>query len=457
MLRRSLGILGCAVVLAGCGCDQGYPYDRDGFIGPCTEEGCNEFCASEGLGWGFCEGDVCRCYGDRDGGVDSWDIPPDRLVTVTGTVWSPGALVPISGALVNFAYAPPPPIPPGAYPETCEEPGTYHTFSAPDGTFSIQVLPGDYVLVTQKGQFRRVRPVTVPEVGPYAIGDETTTLPSDHGEGDTIPNMALVWALDNGDHIEDVLAKLEMGDVGSDHTLVLGSEHFDIYNIEGYPPNTDLLNDISRMLQYHIIFFPCTIAGYPQLSDPTDPLTNPGVLDNIRAFLMRGGKIYATDMMYDVFEQPMPEYVDICGDDADLNAGDREAWAHTETMSGWTSHGQAIDPDLSAWLDAIGIGSTGIDFLMNFVWIEDLFDIVDPPPDGPQPPYVWVTGDFILDATRTLPLTITYPYGPGKVLFSTYHTAGDPGGFPGHDGVYPQEWILVYLIMEIGVCTDPLI
>ncbi|MBW2262741.1 MAG: carboxypeptidase regulatory-like domain-containing protein, partial [Deltaproteobacteria bacterium] len=414
MRSRTLqSVLAAAVVfsIAGCGCDQDYPYMRDGFTGDCTPEACSAYCVSVGQSWGYCDGDACICWGSGDAGTE-WDIPEGRTITVNGTVRSPGGLVPISGALVYFGLTEPPPIPSGAYPETCTDPPTpYHTLSSPDGSFSVSVAPGDYWFTVQKGQFRRVRFITVPDTDPYTITEDLSTLPSDHGEGDTIPSMALVYAMDNGDHIEDVLAKLEMGDLGPDNTLVHGSEHFDIYNISPYEPNTALLEDVSRMLSYHIIFFPCTIAGFGQLGDPTNPLSNAGVLSNIRAFLTRGGKIYATDMMYDIFEQPLPEFADMCGDDTVINAADNEAWAHTETRSGWTSHGQAIQPDLAAWPDAVGIGSTGIDFLMNFVWIEDLFDIVDPPPDGPQPPMVWVTGDFVLDPLRTLPLTITFPYG----------------------------------------------
>jgi len=444
------------LVAAGCSCDQKYPQPLDGYTGDCTPGSCDTWCRSTGHAGGHCVGDACVCD-ESDVTTEGWDVT-GPTIPVTGVVWSPGQLVPISGALVYFAFSDPPPIPSGAYPETCENPPTpFFTLSNPDGTFTLLVTPGNYSLVVQKGQFRRVRSVTVPETGPWAVPEEMTTLPNENGTGDTIPHMALVWALDNGDHIEDVLAKLEMGDTGSDNMLIVGTEHFDIYNMSPYPSNTALLENLSTMLSYHIIFFPCTINGYPQIGDPTAPLADGAVLGNIRAFLQAGGKIYATDMMYDIFEQALPVYVDVCGDDATINAGDQEAWAHMETMSGWTSHGQSIDPQLSAWLDAIGVGSTGIDILMNFVWIEDVFDIPDPPPTGPQPPKIWVTGDFVLDPTRTLPLTVTFPSGAGKVLFSTYHTVGDPGGYPGHYGIYPQEWILVYLIMEIGVCTDPLI
>jgi len=49
------------------------------------------------------------------------------------------------------------------------------------------------------------------------------------------------------------------------------------------------------------------------------------------------------------------------------------------------------------------------------------------------------------------PMTVTYePVGCGRVLFSTYHTTDSV-----HVGLVPQERVLLYLIMEIGVCRDP--
>ena len=45
---------------------------------------------------------------------------------------------------------------------------------------------------------------------------------------------------------------------------------------------------------------------------------------------------------------------------------------------------------------------------------------------------------------------ITYqPTGCGKVLYTTFQTA-----FAAHVGLYPQERILIYLIMEIQTCSD---
>jgi hypothetical protein len=432
-MRRTTFLTAVVLALAACSAeDDTFPWD--GFSDGATDPGTDGWADGYGDGWADVTGDTVR---------------------VTGTVWSPGRMVPISGALVSFALSEPDPIPDHAYPETCEDPASpFHALSAPDGSFALDVLPGTYHLVVQKGQFRRVREYTVPDTGPVEITDTFTTLPNADGPGDTIPNMALLYALSGGDHIEDVLAKLTLGSTESDGTLVMGSQEFDIYNVDPYEPNTALLEDLSRMLGYHIIFFPCTISGSPQIGHPTEPLEHETVRANIRAFLDAGGKIYATDMMYDVFEQPLPMYVEFCGDDDVMNAADEEAWAHVETQSGWTSHGWSADDDLSAWLSALGLAPDDIDLHENFVWIDGLYAAPpDAPPGDPVSPKVWVFGDFVLDPGRTLPLTITFPVGAGKVLFSTYHTVGDMTG----PELIPQEYILVYLIMEIGVCQSPLI
>jgi hypothetical protein len=53
-------------------------------------------------------------------------------------------------------------------------------------------------------------------------------------------------------------------------------------------------------------------------------------------------------------------------------------------------------------------------------------------------------------STPKKPLTVTYePAGCGRVLYSTYHTTDSA-----HSGLVPQERVLLYLVMEIGVCKE---
>ena len=85
--RTTLLVLAASsvLVLQGCGCDQDYPYVRDGFTGDCTDALCTDYCQSVGYSWGYCEGESCICWGSGDSGTE-WDIPEGLTVKVTGTV-----------------------------------------------------------------------------------------------------------------------------------------------------------------------------------------------------------------------------------------------------------------------------------------------------------------------------------------------------------------------------------
>ena len=50
------------------------------------------------------------------------------------------------------------------------------------------------------------------------------------------------------------------------------------------------------------------------------------------------------------------------------------------------------------------------------------------------------------------PLTVTGQFGCGKLQFTSYHTAE----FFNYVGLSPQELVLIYTILEIGSCQDPL-
>lgn len=49
------------------------------------------------------------------------------------------------------------------------------------------------------------------------------------------------------------------------------------------------------------------------------------------------------------------------------------------------------------------------------------------------------------------PLTISAEYGCGKLMFTAYHTAENGKYY----GLTPQELVLMYLILDIGVCQQP--
>lgn len=401
-----------------------------------------------------------------------------------GTVWGPGRAFPVSGALVAAYPEPPPEIPEGPYCEPCLAlpAGVPHATSAPDGAFELEVAAGaTYWLSVQKGQFRRVREWTAPATpGDYEFDVERTTLPNrpDRGAGDTIPSIALVYG--DYDAIQDVLAKVGLGDLDGAYGLAWGSEAgiFDVYDNSMPGSGTEhhgerlsnLIRDPVRLSQYHLILFACSYnANFSFMADAA-------VQTNLREWVRAGGKVYVSDYAYAVAEMPWPEFVWFTDD---LHGGCVE-----NRFPDGCNHGPAfdapsrsMDDDLSSWLLAIDPSVSGspphaaFETRENWDTIGGLFaSYVGDDPDTGAPvtlaPKVWVQGPWDYepedeppsgwDFETEHPLTVTWPYGCGRVLYTTYHTVGSTTGGR-HPGLLTQELILWYLVMELQVCQDVLL
>ena len=126
--------------------------------------------------------------------------------------------------------------------------------------------------------------------------------------------------------------------------------------------------------------------------------------------------------------------------------------------------GKAIDPGLNAWL-GLQSGPTenggGGMYNANLFEITDLWNWVkklNPVQIGVDAnalpvydtPKAWITGSKPGTAgAMNRPAAVTFePTGCGKVLYTTFQTAGSA-----HAGLFPQERVLLYLIMEITTCS----
>ncbi len=391
---------------------------------------------------------------DSAGGTDAVFQVGTRL---TGTVLGPGQAFPVQGALVAAYLEPPPPIPDHVYCQPCVElpPDVPNTLSLDDGTFELPVAPGrTYYLTVQKGQFRRVREITAPDTdGLHPVAAGLTTLPSRNlpAEGDTIPNIAV--ASGNYDAMEAIFGKVGLGQVDSAHQFVCDSAEgiFDIYangGACGGRPFTDLLRDLPSMLRYHIIFVPC--------ADASEALQDPAVRQNIRDYTWAGGKWYVADWSYDMVEQVWPEFLEFSDR---YEACDQRTLGACNHGPSYNSDGHAADDRLRGWLEAQSITDHDLTLLENWDTIAalgigkvgedpELGDVLDSP-------HVWVEGPWDQDVSwqdaPNHPLTVSWPYNCGRVLYTTYHTVGEMGG--GHPDLLAQELILFYLVMEIGVCS----
>ena len=419
-------------------------------------------------------------------------LPPPDVYTgpvggVSGTVWAPGNApgmvpegqeIPITGALVYLSYRPAESIPERVYCEYCEEPGARAVYTDPLGNFHIpDYPPGTYYLIMQKGQFRRQLEVEVEADVIRELSVEDTTLPNVHDPENGLWTPRMAVAVGSFDQLEDILGKMGFGEVGDDGEYIPESvpDRVDFYENggSGFSDVTvgtlaDLATDLERMLDYHIIFIPC--SG----SSNTHVLRNQSTLRNIRDYVKEGGKLYVTDWSGEWADNVFPASIQLGGLGIDT-----PAFAYNAATDTWrtllfgsadgsaydTPNAEAVVPELRAWLDE-QTGPTVYDetpseydashFEVEGNWnvIRNLVTTeVGTAPDGTtiyDEPVPWVIGGSDILPIPKNPLTVTYePVGCGRVLFSTYHTTDDV-----HVGLVPQERVLLHLIMEITVCRD---
>ncbi len=407
-------------------------------------------------------------------------------VRLTGRVLGPGGLFPVPRALVAAykSLESVPEIPDEAYCEECiDVTGITAVQTAPDGSFCLDLTPGQTIYLTiHKGQFRRVREYAVSGAAgdDIAIEQELITLPSTRDDelGDMIPNIAVV--LGEYDAIEDVFGKAGIGEVNDKFAWVRGSEkneyryhiydgskEFDLINKpygEGGPKK--LLEDLERMRQYHILFFSCTGGSIYDFVQ-----NNQTAKQNLRDYVWSGGKVYVSDYAYLVADAPWDDLLDFTNPfnnhtDCDTN--------NTSCNHGplFNSPGTINDDPLKEWLSLImedkGDALDELELLDNFNTIEAVgegvvgydesgeIDVVDSPQTLVEGPWKYAEDNWPFekfDDEAPHPLTVTWPYNCGRVIFTTYHTVGATDGGK-HQGLLEQEMILYYLIMEIGVCQS---
>ncbi len=384
--------------------------------------------ASSGGGAG---GDGGQSFGtDAGGGSDA--IPP-AIGEVTGNVIAPEGTIPISGALVYLTRELPAPIPSGTYCDKCVELTSYaFTYSDAHGFFKLPVYEeGDQYMVTQKGQFRRVRKVNV-HAGPQGSKADDTRLPgkNDTANGDTIPKMKVMAA--NWDSIDNSLKKL-------------GITEFD-----GPPGGFQIdhtLDDTAVASKYHIIFIPC--AGQVQ-----DPGTGSGVSCSgiyspssgskavVKDFIQRGGKLYVTDWSYEYVNQTWPGFLKFTGDDPKVIGS-------ACTIGDYSGAAQFQDPALKAWMDAIGEQNAQLQ--KNYVGVDSTSPQQGLDEDGKTvtiTPKVWAS---TMVGSQARIATVSFQDKCGRVMYSTYHAEGTDNG--GSSTLLAQEKALFHILLEVSACV----
>ncbi len=402
---------------------------------------------------------------DPTGGASGCQGAPNDL-TLTGTVWAPNGVIPVSGALVYTSAGAPDGIPQEVYCAECQELDCDDRFTttAADGSFELGTFAqGANYLVVQKGQFLRYTPINF-GTGAEAVEDELTTLP---GENDPDNGLFIpLIAVGDGsyDRLEDGLGKFGLGDTlisNFEEQLVPGTEPFDLYDngrnptIDGFASQgtfADLVSSPEMLAQYHMIFAPCSTDTYVSALTPTN-------IQNIRDWVAAGGRWYVSDWANEWINLAFPEYQQMScpGGNCDNGAYD--------------SLSSVLDDGLLEWLEALPEPLKDINPLNdephptlfqlpqvqtvdNWSGIQAVNPVLVDDGKGGQIDVghkVWLEGPGgVIGGTH--PLTVTGQFGCGKIQFTSYHMAE----FFDYVGLSPQELVLLYTILEIGVCQEAL-
>ncbi|MDF2692478.1 MAG: Tryptophan synthase alpha chain [Labilithrix sp.] len=413
--------------------------DRNGFD-PTTGAGNGNGASSSGS-----SGD----FGQGDASADA-TVTPTRLGWVSGKVTAPEGTVPIRGALVYLTSTPPPAIPESVHCDTCVKLTPYdgYAYSKSDGTFELPVYTtGKQWIVTQKGQFRRVREFDA-QAGDQTVDGAITRLPpqNDAATGDTIPRIAM--AVGGYDHIDKSLKKL-------------GVTEFYRYgdgpiNIGGPPPGIKtgktsqaLTQDVAELSKYHIVLMPCAALGYSQNDNGPFICGVPQAAQKTAfgQYVDAGGKLYVTDFAYEAIRQTWPNLITWYDDTMQPLNGTSSGHGRGCRGGAETNPGEAKDQGLAEWLTTIGHPSLELKASWTRIQKVDPQPGVDP--DGNPTtitPKVWMTSK--INAGTELPATVSFEQKCGRVLFSTYHCEGDDGS-----QLLAQEKALLYILLEVGVCV----
>ncbi|HLT36147.1 MAG TPA: hypothetical protein VK034_07675 [Enhygromyxa sp.] len=458
-MRRAISTLAATALLMACGggshrndgagdgIDSGIDSGNDGSTGEDTNPTGND-----GPLLDFGNDDGATTGNEDEGGDECAGTMPNPDAVLEGKVYAPNMVLPISGALVYMTDEAIEPVPDGVYCAECVELAcdTPFTFTEPDGSFSLPAVSGPgQKLVVQKGQFLRVTDFNVAP-GTNVVQPAQSNLPGlwNPAAGMWIPRIA-VYAT-NPDKVFNVLAKFGLGQVDAAGALVPGTEQFDLI---ADSDQGAFLDNLAQMNQYHIIFVPCASTKY-WVNAPNVPQAR---AENIRAYVEAGGKWYATDHSNEYIEQPFPNYQEF------HNPG------MPDIQPAYSSNGTVVDQDLLAWLQALPpslkdigggnpnlLGLPSITTVLNYSGIDATYEIIVQNEDGEDVNvghHTWVEGPCpsCSNPNQIRPMAISGQYGCGRMMYSTFENSST-----NHQGLNPQELVLLYMILEIGVCFgDP--
>lgn len=399
-------------------------------------------------------GFLAACGGGGDA-APAVIVPPvgtTTPATINGKVVAPDGATPIANALVYVENSVGTATAAGAQKVaapittscgTVPDASWAYTCSGNDGSFALKAqIPANAKLTAIKGTFKIETPLAAPQDGVISQGNVAFVITN--AGGSTAPKIAVVAG--SFDSIEDILAKLGFGEIVGGK-LKLGTEKFKLYGAlgAGYETSDKLFVDADGdgkpdIFKYTIVFWNCG-------TDESVPLTAANK-EILRQYVQGGGKLYASDLAYDIVEQVFPAYIDFYGSDA-VAATAAENPGEAEVGTSGITVNASVDPALQAWLRSVTCAGGPCVQVDGSVKIEGFLSgwaVINSAHTGSTGVKTWASGavDFATSTGVVKPLTMSFPVGSGRVTYTSYHNEAQVGA-----ELEPQQRILQYLVFEL--------
>ena len=399
-------------------------------------------------------GFLAACGGGGDA-APAVIVPPvgtTTPATINGKVVAPDGATPIANALVYVENSVGTATAAGAQKVaapittscgTVPDASWAYTCSGNDGSFALKAqIPANAKLTAIKGTFKIETPLAAPQDGVISQGNVAFVITN--AGGSTAPKIAVVAG--SFDSIEDILAKLGFGEIVGGK-LKLGTEKFKLYGAlgAGYETSDKLFVDADGdgkpdIFKYTIVFWNCG-------TDESVPLTTANK-EILRQYVQGGGKLYASDLAYDIVEQVFPAYIDFYGSDA-VAATAAENPGEAEVGTSGITVNASVDPALQAWLRSVTCAGGPCVQVDGSVKIEGFLSgwaVINSAHTGSTGVKTWASGavDFATSTGVVKPLTMSFPVGSGRVTYTSYHNEAQVGA-----ELEPQQRILQYLVFEL--------
>lgn len=366
--------------------------------------------------------------GSTDSGAETADsgdsaLPTPSKITLRGKTYAPNGTLPLSGVLVYQTDSLPAPIPDAAYCDLCRPlpVGTF-ALSAADGSFELMAEAGTHYLVTEKGQFRRVRMIIVDaDGGMQDVASALTTLPgaslvSADGQNDTIPRIALMNEPTPADNDAPQIALAALG----------------VTSWTSFSNDVGLVNE-ENLRKYHTVMFPCDAGS----------AIHPGSSEHeaVRAYVQAGGKVFASDWSHGFVDGAFREF---------FKAANSVWTAETGPQA---PAGRYDDEALKAWLANVAPGEDPSSTHFEGIWSSyNGVQAAEVPSASAGThtvaPHVYATITDTNPRYRSPEAATSLEFGCGRALLSTFHMHDSPSS----SSNATQEKALLHMLLDVSTC-----